>query len=199
LTTNAAHSSSPTIPVSALAISGEGDGEEGTYLAAGQDDSRISIWNITAPDWTERRLETLRGHGKAITSLAFAGNKVLVSGSAEGKVCTWRLVSFGLTRVHQWWPWAIFEGHVGPVLTVAIDFRGLIAASGGEDGTAQLWELSSGRCIHKIQGHNSPIYGVSFSHLGSFLAIGSGPSRDMTWERLHPDETELSQAPGKDG
>jgi WD40 repeat protein len=95
------HSLSPKIPVSTLAISGEGEGEGGTYLAPGQNDSMISMWDITVPDRTEQRMEILRGHEKAVSALTFAGNRVLVSGSEEGKICTWRLASSGRTRVNQ--------------------------------------------------------------------------------------------------
>jgi hypothetical protein len=62
LTTNAAYSPSPTIPVSTLAISGEGEGEVGIYLAAGQNDSMISMSDITEPDRREQRMTILRGN-----------------------------------------------------------------------------------------------------------------------------------------
>jgi WD40 repeat protein len=142
----------------------------------------ISMWDITMPDRTEQRMEILRGHGKAVSSLVFAGNRVLVSGSEEGKICTWRLASSGRTSVNQWSQWGVFERHMGSVLSVAIDSWGLIGASGGEDGTVQIWELLSGRCTEKLQVHNGPIHGVSFSRSGTLLAIGLGPSKDMTWE-----------------
>ena len=198
MTTNVALSLSPKIPVSTLAISGEGVGEGGTYLAEGQKDSVISMWDITAPDRTEQRMEILLGHDKAVSSLAFAGNRVLVSGSEEGKICTWRLEYSGRARVNQWRQCGAFERHTGSVLTVAIDSWGLIAASGGEDGTVQIWELSSGKCTEKLQGHNGPIHGVSFSRSGTLLAVGMGPSNDMTWDGPNYVETKLSHVSGEE-
>ena len=122
LTNNVSYSSSPKIPVSTLAISGEGDGEGGIYLAAGQNDSMISMWDITEPDRREQRMTILRGHVKAVSSLTFAGNKVLVSGSEDGKVCTWRLTYSVRTLVNQWRQWDTLEGHVGSVLTVTVRY-----------------------------------------------------------------------------
>ena len=45
----------------------------------------------------------------------------------------------------------IFHGHEGRVRSLAIDPSGVLLASGGDDGTVRIWELSRGRQIQSIK------------------------------------------------
>ncbi len=52
------------------------------------------------------------------------------------------------------------EGHEFTVWSLAITRDGQTVVSGGQDSTIRLWDISSGKEIHKFVGHNGPVYGL---------------------------------------
>ena len=49
----------------------------------------------------------------------------------------------------------VLVGHSGSVRSIALDSRGKIAVSAGEDGTGRVWNLATGDCIQLLLGHTS--------------------------------------------
>lgn len=96
-------------------------------------DGTVRIWDTTKG--TERRI--LRGHDKAITSIAFScDGHILASASTDTTVRLWDSIS-GNER-------GVLEGHDGPVLSVAFAPDGQTLASGSRDGTIRLWDAATG-------------------------------------------------------
>src|SRR5262249_13461319 len=60
--------------------------------------------------------------------------------------------------------------HWGPVKAVAVSPDGKIIASGGDDTTVRLWELSTGRELAAFRDHNGKIFALAFSPDGKTLA-----------------------------
>jgi WD40 repeat protein len=52
------------------------------------------------------------------------------------------------------------EGHEFTVWSLAITQDGLTVVSGGQDATIRLWDVTSGKEMHKFVGHNGPVYGL---------------------------------------
>ena len=52
------------------------------------------------------------------------------------------------------------EGHEFTVWSLAITQDGQTIISGGQDATIRLWDISSGKEIHKFVGHDGPVYGL---------------------------------------
>jgi len=48
-----------------------------------------------------------------------------------------------------------------------------VLASASFDATIRLWDVEVGRCIHNLTKHLDPVYSVSFSPNGDYLASGS--------------------------
>lgn len=46
-------------------------------------------------------------------------------------------------------------------------------ASGSRDGVVKLWEVDTGRCVKRFEGHTDCIQSISFSPDGQFIASGS--------------------------
>jgi WD40 repeat protein len=74
-----------------------------------------------------------------------------------------------------------FEGHTAPVRTVAVSPDGLRLATGGEDGTARIWDLNSGEMLFTLGGHEDTVRAVAFDPGGRILATAGGPTVRV-WE-----------------
>ncbi|MCS7261507.1 MAG: hypothetical protein NZ765_12160, partial [Anaerolineae bacterium] len=58
---------------------------------------------------------------------------------------------------------------------------GCLLASGSDDWTVRVWEVSSGRRLHTLQGHSSYVTSVAFSPDGRRLASGSDDQTVRVW------------------
>ena len=77
---------------------------------------------------------------------------------------------------------AAFTGHSGPVWVVAFTRDGKVLASGSQDGTVRLWEVSTGRQLRVIAGHRASISSLGFSPDNQLLASGSLDATALVWD-----------------
>jgi hypothetical protein len=57
------------------------------------------------------------------------------------------------------WPLQLLTGHNGNVDSVAFSPDGKFAVSGSFDKTLRLWEVATGRCLRRFEGHTSEVIG----------------------------------------
>lgn len=70
----------------------------------------------------------------------------------------------------------IYRGHEGLVRTISVSPSGQWLLSGGDDGTARFWEVSSGRCLKKVEvggAIKSAVWNPSTSLSLVALSVGS--------------------------
>ena len=60
-----------------------------------------------------------------------------------------------------------FDGHKGPVFSLAIHPDGKTIATGGEDMLIHLWDPLSGEIKKTLEGHTKPVKYLSYSKDGS--------------------------------
>jgi WD40 repeat protein len=58
---------------------------------------------------------------------------------------------------------------------------GQTLASGGLDGTIKLWNLTTGKEVRTLTGHESGVYSVAFSPDGQTLASGGHNKTIKIW------------------
>ncbi len=76
---------------------------------------------------------------------------------------------------------ANLTGHGGPVWAAAFSPDDSILASGSEDGSVRLWNVSNGDILHLLQGHYFHVYSLDFSSDGSILASGGIDDRKINF------------------
>jgi WD40 repeat protein len=72
--------------------------------------------------------------------------------------------------------------HTHAASSLALSSNGKWLVTGSHDGSARLWEVSTGRLIRVFRGHTANVYCVALSKDGSRLATGSVDKTTRVWE-----------------
>jgi WD40 repeat protein len=149
-------------------------------------DGQLKLWNVV-----EATAQTTLAHkigSVSAVALSPDGN-TLATGSAEiddkfralpGEVKLWDLT----TRKER----AALKGHANWVQAVAIAPDGKTLATGSMDETIRLWDLVSGKELHKIKGDDG-FWSVAFSPDGNTLASGGHIGKITLWN-VYPGKKE---------
>ena len=72
--------------------------------------------------------------------------------------------------------------HDGPVRSVAFSSDGRQILTGSWDGTAKLWDSTSGDLLRTFEGHTNYILSVAFSPDGQRIVTGSRDQTAKVWD-----------------
>ena len=73
------------------------------------------------------------------------------------------------------------DGHTDAVLSIAFHPNGLMLASGGNDQTVRLWDVTTGHLQKTLRGHTGHIRAVAFSSDGRTLASSGDEGTVRLW------------------
>ncbi len=76
---------------------------------------------------------------------------------------------------------ASWQGHEGPVLTLATSLDGQLLASGGADRTIRIWDVASGRELAGWDAHDEDVTALAFSRDRQTLASGGADGVIKLW------------------
>ena len=73
-------------------------------------------------------------------------------------------------------------GHDGAVNTASFSPDGKTVVTGGEDGTARLWDAATGRELHSLTRHRRPVEDAAFSPDGKQIATAGRDGTVRVWD-----------------
>lgn len=138
-----------------ISIAGLDLSSDGRWLAV-RTGKTVVVWKTV--DWS--RGDTVR-HVDTVTAVSFSlSNSRLASGDATGSVIIVKLGEDGSMRMFQ---------HGGSIRTLQFDKAGSRLLSGGEDNTARVWDLATGREQTRVV-HDTWVAYARFSPTGDVIA-----------------------------
>ena len=149
--------------VDAMTISGDG-----ALIASAGSDGQVLIWDGN----TGAQLRSMLTPGVPVTSLA-SSEHVLLTGRGDGSVGLWQMDSGA--RLGQ------FDGHDGPVWSVAFLGSAKQFASGGQDSKVRLWE--AGRGVRSVwSDHKKAVFGLAYSPHARLIATAGADKTVKLWD-----------------
>lgn len=143
---------------------------DGRLIAAGQEGSRVTVWNLS----TGARWQRLEGHTGPVRAVAFSpdGSR-LASAGDDATICVWNVEEGREVRR--------LEGHTGPVRSVAFSPDGESLVSGCDDRLVAVWNVESGTRLQTWQGHAAAIDAVAVAP-SRRVASGSDDGDILLWD-----------------
>ncbi len=176
-------------PVQAVAFTGD----EG--IISGAADKSSIVWELN-PNWRlERTIGSVDDPTKfvyRVRALAFSEDgQMLATGSGvpsrSGEVKIWNVEDGSLIT-------AIPEAHLDSVNAVEFSRDGEYVASAGADKFVRMFEVATGKQIHKFEGHTNYALGVSWRQDGKIIASCAADDTIMIWDTTTGDR--LRTIPG---
>jgi eukaryotic-like serine/threonine-protein kinase len=131
--------------------------------------TRVKIW-----DFEKRQLiEEIGLSGPTATGTAVSPQGNTATGHQDGSVTIWSPIRTN------------FPAHRRMVVGVAFTPDGRILASGGEEGTAKLWDVAMHREIATLKGHLQSIHALDISPDGRSLATADGGAESVKLWDIH--------------
>lgn len=171
------------------------------YVLTAGEDGRVIVW--------ERESGQIRmviaGHDGEATGASFStdGGLILTS-SADGTARVWDasgLWEEGAAATVKATQKMILKGHRASVLsaTFSADSSSIVTTS--EDGTAIVWDATSGNQLYTLAGHTAAVTAAAFSPAGDRVVTASNDGTVKIWDarRATVDTEEVAAADGDAG
>lgn len=141
-------------------------------IVSGSRDRTIKLWNTIGECKYVIKDDSHTDWVSCVKFSPSSATPLIVTGGWDKTVKVWNLASCKLN--HN------LVGHKGHVNTVTISPDASLCASGGQDGTAMLWDLTEGKHLYALEA-GSPIHSLVFSPNRYWLCAATENSI-MMWD-----------------
>lgn len=165
------------------------------HYIQGSRDKTIRLWN-TLGECKYTISGDSKGHSEWVSCVRFSPSQsvpLIVSAGWDRLVKVWNLTNCELRND--------LVGHTGYLNTVCVSPDGSLAASGGKDNTAMLWDLNEGKRLYSLDA-GEIIHGLVFSPNRYWLCAATDDSikiwdleSKVVVDTLRPEETENGKIP----
>ena len=150
----------------------------GRFLATGSEDKTVRLWDLSKG----HEVSFPGRHVDWINALSFSSDsRLLASGSEDGQIKLWdawnvftHVVNGEVLKISMDREISIIGRHENGIRALGFSLDNRLLASGGEDGTIQLWYVSSNFPISTLTGHTGWVYTLMFLCNDRILASGGG-------------------------
>lgn len=140
-----------------------------TVIATAQDFA-VLHWTVGKPE-LQRRI----GHTSWVRAIAFSSqHQLLLTGDYHGQLLLWPLADLDAKPIQS------IPAHDGWLRACAVNATGDLAATCGNDGLVQVFQLPEGKLRQTLRGHDCHVYQVAF-HPGGILASADLKGRVRLW------------------
>jgi hypothetical protein len=150
-------------PISVVAV-----GTTERYAASSSWDQTIRLWDLRAgKEWG-------RVAGIRAECLEFSPDeRHLLSGNTDNSACLWEVA----TMKEQ----TLFASHDGlSAATLSADGKWVLTC--GRDQTVRLWDVASGKQLHKLTGHSDAVLAIAFLSDGRRAVSAGADGTFRTWQ-----------------
>jgi guanine nucleotide-binding protein subunit beta-2-like 1 protein len=165
-------------------------------IVSGSRDGTIRLWNTLGECKYKISGEAGEGHTEWVSCVRFSPSQsvpLIVSAGWDRLVKVWNLTNCKLRND--------LIGHSGYLNTVCVSPDGSLAASGGKDNTAMLWDLNEGKRLYSLDA-GEIINGLVFSPNRYWLCAATDDSikiwdleSKVVVDTLRPEESENGKIP----
>jgi WD40 repeat protein len=145
---------------------------DGKILVTACQDQTVKLWDTAT--WAEKAV--LKVEAGRAWAAAFAPDGKTLAGSAGERVVLWR------REGPRWRDRAVPWSHAALIDCLAFSPGGKLLASGAEDGTIKLWDLTTRRERGRVRGHAARVCSLAFSPDGKTLASASWDGAVKLWD-----------------
>lgn len=146
-------------PIMGIAVS------DSDQIATVSFDNAVGLWSGSEPVWFD-------GHDAAVNAVVIAPDGTVYSAGDDFTVRVWS--SDGTEQ-------AVWTGHKGKVVALALSPDGGVVASASWDGSIGLWHVD-GSDPRFLTGHGGPVNDVAFSQDGTALYSASADGSIRMWD-----------------